>query len=96
VSREARFELSHYQRSERAYRPFLRSFALPTMVDQEKVQATYRDGVLELRLPKLEAAKPKRIAFPQHRQLPVRRTVGALLCVLPGSQRFFAPQPSGR
>src|ERR671922_20532 len=35
---------------------------LPTLVDQEHVQASYTDGVLELRLPKSEAAKPKRIA----------------------------------
>jgi HSP20 family protein len=36
---------------------------LPTPVDQEKAQATYKDGGLELRLPKSEAAKPKRIAI---------------------------------
>jgi HSP20 family protein len=42
---------------ERAYGPFQRSFVLPTLVDQEHVQATYHDGVLELRLPKSEAAK---------------------------------------
>jgi HSP20 family protein len=53
----------HYHRVERAYGPFQRSFVLPTMVDQEHVQATYHDGVLELRLPKSEAAKPKRIAI---------------------------------
>jgi HSP20 family protein len=52
-----------YHRVERAYGPFQRSFMLPTQVDQEKVQATYHDGVLELRLPKSEAAKPKRIAI---------------------------------
>ena len=52
-----------YYRTERAYGPFQRSFVLPTMVDQEHVQATYHDGVLELRLPKSEAAKPKRIAI---------------------------------
>jgi HSP20 family protein len=50
-------------RVERAYGPFQRSFVLPTTVDQEHVQATYHDGVLELRLPKSEAAKPKRIAI---------------------------------
>ena len=60
---EAVVKEEHYHRTERAYGPFQRSFALPTMVDQEKVQATSRDGVLELRLPKLEAAKPKRIAI---------------------------------
>jgi HSP20 family protein len=48
---------------ERAYGTFQRSFTLPTMVDQDKVQATYKDGVLELHLPKSEAAKPKRIAI---------------------------------
>jgi len=32
-------------------------------IDHEKAQATYRDGILELRLPKLETAKPKRIAI---------------------------------
>jgi HSP20 family protein len=53
----------HYHRTKRAYGPFQRSFVLPTMVNQEKVQATYRDGVLELRLPKLESAKPQRIAI---------------------------------
>jgi HSP20 family molecular chaperone IbpA len=32
---------------------------LPTQVDTGKVHATYRDGLLELRLPKHEAPKPK-------------------------------------
>jgi HSP20 family protein len=53
----------NYHRVERAYGPFQRSFVLPTMVDQEKVQASYYEGVLELRLPKLESAKPRRIAI---------------------------------
>jgi len=60
---EAEVKDEHYHRRERAYGTFQRSFALPTMVDHEKVQATYRDGILELRLPKLESAKPKRIAI---------------------------------
>jgi HSP20 family protein len=51
-----------YHRRERAYGAFQRSFLLPAMVDHGKVQATYRDGVLELQLPKAEAAKPKRIS----------------------------------
>jgi HSP20 family protein len=53
----------HYHRVERAYGPFQRAFVLPTVVDQEKVQATSHDGVLELRLPKLESAKPRRVAI---------------------------------
>ena len=60
---EADVNRDNYHRVERAYGPFQRSFVLPTIVDQEKVQATYHDGILELRLPKSEAAKPRRIAI---------------------------------
>jgi HSP20 family protein len=60
---EAGMTEEHYQRRERAYGSFQRSFVLPTMVDQEHVQATYKDGILELHLPKSEAAKPRRIAI---------------------------------
>ena len=60
---DAEVKEDNYHRVERAYGTFQRSFTLPTLVDQEHVQATYKDGVLELRLPKSEAAKPKRIAI---------------------------------
>jgi HSP20 family protein len=60
---EAEVKEENYHRVERAYGTFQRSFVLPTLVDQEHVQATYKDGVLELRLPKSEAAKPRRIAI---------------------------------
>jgi HSP20 family protein len=60
---EAEVKEDRYHRVERAYGTFQRSFVLPTLVDQEHVQATYKDGILELRLPKSEAAKPKRIAI---------------------------------
>jgi HSP20 family protein len=60
---EAEVKEENYHRVERAYGTFQRSFMLPTLVDQEHVQATFTDGVLELRLPKSEAAKPKRIAI---------------------------------
>jgi HSP20 family protein len=53
---------AHYQRRERAYGSFLRAFTLPTPVDTDKVQASMKDGILELHLPKHEAAKPRRIA----------------------------------
>jgi HSP20 family protein len=52
-----------YYRRECMYGPFQRSFVLPATVDQNQVQATYHDGILELRLPKVEAAKPRRIAI---------------------------------
>ena len=60
---EAEVKQDKYYRVERAYGSFQRSFVLPTVVDQDKVQATYKNGVLELHLPKSEAAKPKRIAI---------------------------------
>ena len=49
-------------RSERVYGSFQRSVLLPNAVDADRVKATYKDGVLEVRLPKTEAAKPKKIA----------------------------------
>ena len=60
--REDEVKEGSYHRSERVYGAFQRSFLLPTTVDQEKVRAAYKDGVLELRLPKVQAAQPKRIA----------------------------------
>ncbi len=50
-----------YYRLERLYGKFERSVPLPIPVQADKVKATYRDGVLEIRLPKVEAVKPKEI-----------------------------------
>lgn len=50
-------------RLERAYGGFVRSFRLPETVDAAKIRATYKDGVLEITLPKAEERKPKRIAI---------------------------------
>ena len=50
-----------YFYSERQYGAFQRSIELPTEVDAEKVGANYKDGVLELVLPKSDKAKPKQI-----------------------------------
>jgi HSP20 family protein len=52
-----------YHRVERAYGTFSRSFTLPSVVDQEKIKAEYKDGVLRVTLPKKEEAKPKQIAI---------------------------------
>ena len=50
-----------YTRVERAYGTFQRALALPSVVDADKVKATYKEGVLEIELPKKEEAKPKEI-----------------------------------
>jgi HSP20 family protein len=52
-----------FHRRERAYGSFQRTFMLPASVDAEKVTANYKDGILELRLPKRETAKAKRISI---------------------------------
>ena len=50
-----------YHRIERSYGEFVRSFALPSTVDAEKVAADYKNGVLTVTLPKKEAAKPRQV-----------------------------------
>jgi HSP20 family protein len=49
----------NFHRIERAYGSFQRSFSLPVSVDQEKVTARFRDGVLEVKMPKQSHAKAK-------------------------------------
>ena len=49
-------------RQERAYGSFSRSFQLPFLVDAGKVEASYARGILEVKLPRAEADKPKKIA----------------------------------
>jgi HSP20 family protein len=51
----------NYRRVERVYGSFVRSFTLPQTVDPEKVAAEYKNGVLEVTLPKRPEAKPKQI-----------------------------------
>ena len=50
-------------RVERTYGTFSRSFTLPNALDTEKIQAEYKDGVLEVTLPQKEEAKPKQISI---------------------------------
>jgi HSP20 family protein len=49
------------ERTERYVGAFRRSIALPTLVDANKVSATYQDGILTVILPKAEEVKPKQI-----------------------------------
>ncbi|MBF0187737.1 MAG: Hsp20/alpha crystallin family protein [Magnetococcales bacterium] len=65
LSGERRFEHEEkkddYRRVERAYGRFSRSFQIPTATDATKIEASYRNGVLEVTLPKAEQAKPRAI-----------------------------------
>ena len=51
----------NYQRVERFYGTFSRSFNVPGTVDASRITASYKDGVLTVRLPQREEAKPKQI-----------------------------------
>jgi len=51
----------HFHHIERRYGAFSRSFSLPRTVDSSKVAAEYRNGVLTVRLPLREEAKPRQI-----------------------------------
>ncbi len=63
VSGERKREVSEskMQRYEKSYGFFKRSFTLPTSIQGDQVEARYENGVLELYLPKTQAAKPRKI-----------------------------------
>lgn len=50
-----------YHRAERPYGVFTRSFSLPSTIDAERIDASYRDGVLRLTMAKREESKPRQI-----------------------------------
>ena len=50
-----------YHRTERPYGRFERAFRVPDTVDEQKLEADLKNGVLTVRLPKVEKAKPKSI-----------------------------------
>jgi HSP20 family protein len=52
-----------YRRNERIAGKFSRSFYLPQTVQSEAIKATYRDGILEIHVPKADEAKPRQIAI---------------------------------
>jgi HSP20 family protein len=62
---ERRFESDvpreQFQRAERFYGSFSRSFTIPATVDSTQISASYKDGVLTVRLPQREETKPKQI-----------------------------------
>ena len=50
-----------FHKIERMYGKFMRQFVLPPEVETEKMQAEFKDGVLNVHLPKTAAAKPKTV-----------------------------------
>lgn len=54
-------EGAQYLRQERSCGTFTRSFALPFKIDQEQVEATYRNGILTITLPKAAEVQPRKI-----------------------------------
>ena len=62
---ERRFEKEtrqeNYHRIERSYGAFSRAFSIPAIVDDEKIRADYKDGILKIALPKKDQVKPKQI-----------------------------------
>lgn len=59
--REKEVKEENYHRVERSFGTFMRSFSLPVTVKQDQVKAKFKDGVLEVTLPKSEEAKPKQV-----------------------------------
>jgi len=60
---QAKKEGENFHRTECCFGSFSRSFLLPTTVQQENIGAQFKDGILEITLPKVEEAKPQKIAI---------------------------------
>ena len=72
ISGERQFEKMddrNYHRIERSYGSFVRSFSLPRSVDGASIAASYRNGVLEIEIPKKDEAKPRQIAINSGKQI---------------------------
>ena len=55
-----------YRHVERVAAKFWRSFSLGETAKQDAIEATYKDGILEIRVPKAEQAKPRQIEISVH------------------------------
>ena len=52
-----------YYRRERSYGKFQRAFTLPADVDSDKIKAEFKDGLLQIEVPKPEEQKPKQVTI---------------------------------
>jgi len=57
----AESEVSQFHRAERGHGAFRRSFTLPATVDASRIDASYQDGVLTVKLPRREESRPRQI-----------------------------------
>jgi HSP20 family protein len=62
--KEEKVERKNYYREERSYGSFTRSFRLPTEVQTDKAKASFKEGILEIRIPKTEEAKKREKKVP--------------------------------
>lgn len=61
MKKEEEVKEKDYYYSERSYGSFARALSLPAKVKADKIKANFKDGILEIHLPKVEEAKPKEI-----------------------------------
>lgn len=59
---ETKVDEGNYHRVERSYGSFERSFALRADIKEDEIKATFKNGVLEILLPKTEESKPKKVS----------------------------------
>ena len=62
-SNDSEVNEDNYYRRERTYGKFRRAFSLPAEVDSDKIKAEFKDGVLQIEVPKPEERKPKQITI---------------------------------
>ncbi|HEX5474359.1 MAG TPA: Hsp20/alpha crystallin family protein [Vicinamibacterales bacterium] len=60
---ESEAKPERFQRLERRHGSFTRAFTLPASVDGSRISASYKDGLLTIRLPQRDEARPKQIAI---------------------------------
>ena len=58
---DQKVEKDNYYRRERCYGKFHRAFSLPDAVDPNRIEASYKDGVLKIKIPKAEESSSKKI-----------------------------------
>jgi HSP20 family protein len=59
--KEEKIQKKGYYKLERSYGSFCRTFSLPAEIQADKVKSTFKDGVLEVRMPKSEKTKSKEV-----------------------------------